>query len=124
RSEHVLTAQEAQRLENLLSRRLAGEPVAYLTGEREFYGLPFAVTPDVLIPRPETELLVELAIEKLPSGGRAVDLGTGSGAIAVALARNRSDAQVTALDASAPALEVAQRNAQRNGVQVTFLRSD
>lgn len=124
RSEHVLTAQEALRLENLLSRRLAGEPVAYLIGEREFYGLPFAVTPDVLIPRPETELLVELAIEKLPPGGRVLDLGTGSGAIAVALARHRPDAQVSALDASAAALELARRNAQRNGVQIEFLRSD
>src|SRR5690606_19498029 len=102
--------QEAQRVEDLLARRLAGEPVAYLTGEREFYGLPFTVTPDVLIPRPETELLVELAIEKLPPGGRAVDLGTGSGAIAVALAHERPDAKVTALDASEAALDVARAN--------------
>ncbi|MGV3653228.1 MAG: peptide chain release factor N(5)-glutamine methyltransferase [Noviherbaspirillum sp.] len=124
RSEQILTAQEAHLLESLLSRRLDGEPIAYLTGEREFYGLPFAVTSAVLIPRPETELLVELAIEKLPSGGRAIDLGTGSGAIAVALARNRPDAQVTALDASEAALDVARGNAQRNGVQVGFLHSD
>ena len=124
RSEQILTAQEAHQLESLLSRRLDGEPIAYLTGEREFYGLPFAVTPAVLIPRPETELLVELAIEKLPSGGRAIDLGTGSGAIAVALACNRPDAQVTALDASEAALDVARGNAQRNGVQVEFLHSD
>lgn len=124
RSEQTLSAGEARRLEDLLQRRLAGEPIAYLTGEREFYGLALEVTPDVLIPRPETELLVDLAIEKLPPRGRAVDLGTGSGAIALALAHSRPDARVWALDASAAALEVARRNAGRCGVAVEFLRSD
>lgn len=87
-SDHVLTDAEANAVSDVLARRLRGEPVAYITGIREFYGLPFAVTPDVLIPRPETELLVDLALARLPEGGRVVDLGTGSGAIAVAIARH------------------------------------
>lgn len=124
RADHLLTEAEAARLEALLARRSAGEPVAYLTGEREFYGLPFRVTPAVLIPRPDTELLVELACERLPRGGSVLDMGTGSGAIAVAIAHARPDAQVSALDASAAALEVACANAVRNGVQVGFLQSD
>lgn len=124
RADHVLNDSEAACLEALLARRAAGEPVAYLTGEREFYGLPFQVTPAVLIPRPDTELLVELACERLPRGGSVLDMGTGSGAIAVAIAHARPDAQVSALDASAAALEVARGNAARNGVQVDFLQSD
>jgi release factor glutamine methyltransferase len=124
RADHLLTDTEAARLEALLARRAAGEPVAYLTGEREFYGLPFQVTPAVLIPRPDTELLVELACERLPRDGRVLDMGTGSGAIAVAIAHARPDAQASALDASAAALEVARGNAARNSVQVEFLQSD
>ena len=124
RADQLLTGAEAARLETLLTRRAAGEPVAYLTGEREFYGLPFQVSPAVLIPRPDTELLVELACERLPRGGRVLDMGTGSGAIAVAIAHARSDAQVSALDASAAALELARANAARNGVAVDFLQSD
>jgi len=124
RADHLLNDTEAARLEALLARRAAGEPVAYLTGEREFYGLPFQVTPAVLIPRPDTELLVELACERLPRGGSVLDMGTGSGAIAVAIAHARPDAQVSALDASAAALEVARGNAARNGVHVEFLQSD
>ncbi|WP_241687754.1 peptide chain release factor N(5)-glutamine methyltransferase [Janthinobacterium sp. 17J80-10] len=123
-SERPLSAAEAQRLENLIQRRLAGEPIAYLVGEREFFGLSFIVTPAVLIPRPDTELLVELALERLPHAGRLVDLGTGSGAIAVAIAHQRPDARVTALDASAEALAIAQQNAGRNQASVTFLQSD
>ncbi len=124
RADHLLSQAEAARLETMLARRAAGEPVAYLTGEREFYGLPFQVTPAVLIPRPDTELLVELACELLPPGGSVLDMGTGSGAIAVAIAHARPDAQVSALDASAAALEVARANASRNGVHVDFLQSD
>ncbi|MFL6718624.1 MAG: peptide chain release factor N(5)-glutamine methyltransferase [Burkholderiaceae bacterium] len=124
RADHLLTEAEATRLATLLARRAAGEPVAYLTGEREFYGLPFQVTPAVLIPRPDTELLVELACERLPRGGSVLDMGTGSGAIAVAIAHARPDAQVSALDASAAALALARANAARNGVQVDFLESD
>ncbi len=123
-SERAFTADEAQRLSALIRRRLDGEPIAYLIGQREFYGLPFMVTPDVLIPRPETELLVDLALERLPSGGRVIDLGTGSGAIAVAIARQRPDAHVSALDASAAALIIARQNAAQHQVNVQFLHSD
>ena len=97
----------------LLQRRLAGEPLAYILGEREFYGLNFNITPAVLIPRPETELLVELALQRLPQHGRVLDLGTGSGAIALTLAHERPDAQATAVDASKAALEVARENVKR-----------
>jgi release factor glutamine methyltransferase len=123
-SERALDAAEAQRLRALVQRRLAGEPIAYIVGEREFFGLSFAVNSAVLIPRPDTELLVELTLERLPDGGRALDMGTGSGAIAVAVAHSRRDAAVTALDVSAEALAVARRNASANGVQVTFMQSD
>ena len=121
-------------LEALLARRLAGEPLAYLTGRREFFGLNFAVTADVLVPRQETELLVELALEflsrpdRVGTGASAVvaDVGTGSGAIAVSLAVNRSDAMVYATDISAAALSVAKSNAEAQGVGniVKFLRCD
>lgn len=97
----------------LLQRRLNGEPLAYILGEREFFGLNFRVTPATLIPRPDTELLVELALQRLPQRGRVLDLGTGSGAIALSIAHSRPDAQVTAVDASADALEVARENARR-----------
>ncbi len=123
-SERPFSAEEAQALFALIRRRLAGEPIAYIVGEREFFGLPFIVTPAVLIPRPETELLVELALERVPPRGRVLDMGTGSGAIAVAIARQRPDAQVTALDASEQALAVARQNAERNRAQVKFLHSD
>lgn len=113
-SERRLSADEAQRFSALLQRRVAGEPIAYLVGQREFFGLPFLVTKDVLIPRPETELLVELALERAPQGGRILDLGTGSGAIAIALAHARADLQVSAVDVSRAALEVAQQNAAHN----------
>jgi release factor glutamine methyltransferase len=124
RSERMLTADEAQRLSVLFQRRIDGEPIAYIVGEREFYGLSFHVTPDVLIPRPETELLVELAIERLPQNGRILDLGTGSGAIAVAIAHARPNATVMAVDISEPALSIARHNATRHGAQVIFLHSD
>lgn len=107
-----------------LARRQGGEPVAYIIGEREFYGLTLAVTPDVLIPRPETELLVELALERLPRGGRLLDVGTGSGAVAVAIAHHRPDAEVVACDIFAAALAVAQANARRHDVKVQLLESD
>jgi release factor glutamine methyltransferase len=119
-SDRRLSPDEAQALSALLERRLRGEPIAYIVGAREFFGLEFRVTPDVLIPRPDTELLVELSLERLPPGARLLDMGTGSGAIAVAVAHSRPDAVVTALDASAPALEVARGNAVRHGVQVDF----
>ena len=104
---------EVLRFHELVERRAAGEPVAYLTGRRGFWTLDLAVTPDTLIPRPETELLVELALERVADGlpARTLDMGTGSGAIALALARERPGAEVTATDRSAAALEVARRNA-------------
>ena len=123
-SEHPLTAEQAQHLSTLYQRRLDGEPIAYITGEREFYGLSFHVTPDVLIPRPETELLVELALERLPHNGHLLDLGTGSGAIAVAIAHTLPDVSVTALDVSAAALAIARQNAAAHGAHVNFLQSD
>ncbi len=112
----------------LHARRVAGEPIAYLTGTREFFGLTLSVSPSVLIPRPETELLVELALARLEGrvNPRVLDLGTGSGAIALAIAHSRPDAQVTALDRSADALDVAQANARQLGLdgRVRFLASD
>ena len=96
-SERALDAGEALRFAALVQRRLDGEPIAYIVGQREFFGLPFEVSGAVLIPRPDTELLVELTLERLPPSGRVLDMGTGSGAIAVALAHTRRDADVTAL---------------------------
>ncbi|WP_020655216.1 peptide chain release factor N(5)-glutamine methyltransferase [Massilia niastensis] len=123
-SERALTAEEAARLGALVQRRLDGEPIAYIVGEREFFGLPFRVGPAVLIPRPDTELIVELALERLAPQGRLLDMGTGSGAIAVAVAHTRPDASVTALDVSEDALAIARANAAANGARVDFLRSD
>jgi release factor glutamine methyltransferase len=119
-----LTPDEAQRLDALVARRLDGEPIAYIVGKREFFGLDFNVGPAVLIPRPDTELIVELALERLPQGhARLLDMGTGSGAIAVAVAHTRPDADVSALDVSPDALAVAQANAAANGARVRFLHS-
>ena len=123
-SERALNAAEAEQLNTLFQRRIAGEPMAYLLGEREFFGLTFQVDPAVLIPRPDTELLVELTLQHLPLDGRVLDMGTGSGAIAIAIAHTRRDARVTALDVSENALLVAQSNAKNNQVDVEFLRSD
>ncbi len=145
---------------SLVDRRRRGEPIQYITGETEFYGLPFRVTPDVLIPRPETELLVEKTLllaqpspsalkghdfsraandpetkgalapegksKTAPSRTRILDIGTGSGAIAVALAHNLPDASVTAIDLSASALSIARENAARNGIadRIRFLQGD
>jgi release factor glutamine methyltransferase len=123
-SDRALTAEEALRFNDLVQRRLNGEPVAYIVGQREFYGLPFNVTPAVLIPRPDTELLVELALERLPPRAAMLDMGTGSGAIAIAVAHSRPDAAVTALDVSPQALDVARGNAALNNTTVRFLHSD
>jgi release factor glutamine methyltransferase len=111
----------------MLQRRLLGEPIAHILGEREFFGLNFKVTPATLIPRPETELLVELALQHLPQGRacRVLDLGTGSGAIALSIAYSLPGAEVMAVDASAAALQVARENAQRLGIaNASFLLSD
>ena len=125
--ERNLDTQQQTAYDVLLKRRLQGEPIAYLLGEREFFGLNFKVTPATLIPRSDTELLVELALQRLPQGKtcRVLDLGTGSGAIALAIAHSRADVAVTAVDASEAALEVARENAGCLGVaNVRFLRSD
>jgi len=122
--DRTLTADEAARLDDLVARRLRGEPIAYIVGKREFFGLDFQVGPAVLIPRPDTELIVELALERLPGNApRLLDMGTGSGAIAVAVAHTRPDADVTALDVSPDALAVARANAAANGARVRFLES-
>ena len=124
----------------LIARRAAGEPAQYLTGKQEFWGLDFEVTPAVLIPRPETEHIIEVALERLGPRGiktnmrtgepspalRIADVGTGSGCLAVALARELPHAEILATDISAPALEVARRNASRHGVgdRVHFIQTD
>jgi release factor glutamine methyltransferase len=124
----ILTAEGAVRYYALIERRMAGEPIQYITGEAEFFGSPFTVTRDVLIPRPETEHLVEKALSLAANfeKPRVVDVGTGSGAIAVALAHKLPDAQITAIDISAAALAIARGNAELNGVteRVRFLEGD
>lgn len=111
--------------QELVRRRAVGrEPVAYLVGHRGFRHLDLAVDPRVLIPRPETELLVELAVAELPQGGRVIDVGTGSGAIALALKDERPDLDVHAADVSTDALAVARDNAARLGLAVTFHEAD
>ncbi|GAB1386854.1 peptide chain release factor N(5)-glutamine methyltransferase [Melaminivora sp.] len=124
--DHPLTAEAAALFPSLCQRRLAGEPMAYLTGRKEFHGLELAIDARVLDPRPDTETLVDWALELL-AGTRApriADLGTGSGAIALALARARPDAQLLAIDASAPALALARSNGQRLGLPVQWQQGD
>ena len=110
----------------VIQKRCAGWPVAYLTGVKEFWSLPFKVNQDVLIPRPDTEVLVERALTKIRSqGSRILDLGTGSGAIAVAIGHERPNCQVVATDRSDAALQVAQQNAEMNSVDnIEFVHSD
>lgn len=124
--ERILNETEELAYQALLQRRLNGEPIAYILGEREFFGLNLKTTPATLIPRPDTELLVELALARLSHPGvRVLDMGTGSGAIALAIAHQRPDAEVWACDASTPALAVARDNAQRLGLaNVHFIASD
>ncbi len=129
RDDEELPEESVERFDALAQRRAAGEPIAQLVGMREFFGLAFEVTPDVLIPRPETELLVEIALEKLAGieAPRVLDLGTGSGAIAVAIAFSHDNARVWAVDQSAEALAVATRNASRllrPERNITLLKSD
>jgi release factor glutamine methyltransferase len=123
--EELLSTEQLAQFREWVARRAAGEPVAYLLGSREFYGRDFAVTPAVLIPRPETELLVEVALRKVGAGGTAkiLDLGTGSGCIAITLALE-SPAQVTAVDISPAALAVAKKNAAQRAASVDFIESD
>jgi release factor glutamine methyltransferase len=114
--ERDLPQEIAERFAAFVERRAGGEPVAYILGRKEFYGLELAITPAVLIPRPETELLVDIALERRPAS--LLDLGTGSGAIAIALKRHLPAARIVASDASAAALEVARRNCTRHGVAI------
>jgi release factor glutamine methyltransferase len=144
--DQALTDRQQDDFKKILQRRLRGEPVAYILGCREFYGLEFAVTPAVLIPRPDTETLVETALGRLallsmlplsptpaPSlrsppkerGLRILDLGTGSGAIAISIALHRPDTNVTAVDRSEAALAIARRNTEKLGaINLTLLQSD
>ena len=126
RSEAPIAPGQLAAFEQAVCRRAAGEPLAYITGHREFWSLELQVTPAVLVPRPETELVVERALELLGQRpARVVDLGTGSGAIALALARERPQWRVTAIDQSAAALEVANANARALDINnVQFLRGD
>ena len=126
-ADELLTPNEAARFFSLTRRRRNGEPIAYLTGLREFWALPLIVTQNVMIPRPETETLIERALARLPidRASRVLDLGTGSGAIALALARERPHAHIVATDISEAALRVADANARRLGLyNVEFVRAD
>ena len=117
-------ADAAEQFRALAARRRAGEPLAYLLGRREFFGREFTVNGSVLIPRPDTETLVRWALETAPEGGQVLDLGTGSGAIAVTLALERPNLTVTATDISGEALQTARENARRLGAGVAFLQGD
>ncbi len=124
--ETELSQEHYQQVETLLARRINGEPVAYILGEREFWSLPLYVSPHTLIPRPDTECLVEQALARLPAGPcQILDAGTGTGAIALAIASERPDCQVTGVDLIPEAVELARRNAARSGISnAQFLQSN
>ena len=125
--DNTLTDQQISAFEALIKQRLQGNPIAYLTGTREFWSRDFTVTPDVLIPRPDTELLIELSLELIPKNYalNLIDLGTGSGIIAVTLAAERPNAHVTAVDASLAAVAVAMQNARQHQLtNIEFYQSD
>ncbi len=121
-----LATDEAKEFRSFVAKRLAGVPVQYILGWAEFYGLPFVVSPAVLIPRPETEMLVDQVLDEIAKTDNpsVLDVGTGSGCVAVAVAHQRPDARVVAVDVSQTSLRVAVRNAERNAVQVTFEHAD
>jgi release factor glutamine methyltransferase len=114
----VLDSENQKQFQQLVAQRIDGTPVAYLTGRQEFWSLPISVSPDTLIPRPETELLVELALEKIPLEEKylVADIGTGSGAIALAIASERKHSRVVASDSSPEAIRIAQENARQLGI--------
>lgn len=119
-----LTEEQRAAFGQLCDRRAAREPLQYILGETEFMGLTFHVEPGVLIPRADTEILVEKALELMRPGARVLDIGTGSGAIAISLAKLGKSARVTAVDVSDKALEIARKNAESNGANVEFIKSD
>ena len=119
-----LTEEQRAAFGQLCGRRAAREPLQYILGETEFMGLTFHVEPGVLIPRADTEILVEKALELMRPGARVLDIGTGSGAIAISLAKLGKSARVTAVDVSDKALEIARKNAESNGANVEFIKSD
>jgi release factor glutamine methyltransferase len=123
-SEEVLEPSKVALAKKSLQRRLDREPLVHITGTREFYGLEFEITPDVLTPRAETEQMADWAIKYAPKNSRLIDVGTGSGAIAVAIAKHRSDLEITATDISDRELEVARRNAGRHGAEINLVVSD
>lgn len=123
-SEYRLNETESTRLRQLVEKRKSGTPWAYLKGYKEFYGLQFSVSDAVLIPRPETEIAVELAINLMPANGCLLDLGTGSGNIAIAIAYHRPDLNIVAADISTDALDAARSNAKRHHRKITFVHSD
>ncbi len=116
RETDLVDDEAAARVADLIQRRMSGESVARIIGEREFYGLAFSLSPATLEPRPDTELLVDLALEALPPQGRLLDLGTGTGCIPIALLANRGDATGLATDLNPDALQIARQNAARHGV--------
>ena len=124
--EKQLSAEQCDTYQHLISQRYQGVPVAYLTAQREFWSRNFTVSPDVLIPRPDSELLIELCLKHLADKPRAkiIDLGTGSGILAITLAAERPLAEVTATDISPKALTIAKQNAVELGVNVQFIVSD
>jgi release factor glutamine methyltransferase len=126
--ETLLSAERIANYTSLIQRRQAGEPIAYLTGHREFFGIDFLVTSDVLVPRPETESVVDACLEHISEGeiSQMADIGTGSGAIVIAVCKQRPSLKAFATDLSEPALAVAEENARRQGVdgQITFLSGD
>ena len=123
-----LTSEQSEKLNELLDQLKTGKPIQYILGKTEFYGLPFNVNPSVLIPRPETEELVEWVISSVSSGQFAVDsmldIGTGSGCIAISLKKHLPNAKVSAIDVSAKALKTAKENAELNEVEIDFIESD
>jgi release factor glutamine methyltransferase len=125
-AEDAVEPSKARMARAWFARRRSGEPVSYITGWREFYGLALRVSSEVLIPRPETEQLVDLALQRIPPGSsaRVLDLGTGSGAIAIALAVSRPGLMIVATDVSASALALARRNAGEHGLDIDFVESD
>ena len=119
-----LSADNQKTADDLTNQRANHTPLVHLTSKREFYGLEFEITPDVLTPRVETEKMVEIAIQRAPQSGSLLDVGTGSGAIAIAIKKNRPDLAVTATDVSSDALKVARRNAKKHSVSIEYQESD